>query len=95
MDRWYNEHRLTFALDKVTDEGELEAVLEGLDMVMADPYGPLTTEMRGTRDHVDRRIAILPRGWVLVFTPYPNGVFPHREPGLLVRELRCQFPESR
>ena len=90
--RWYNQHRLYFALDKCEDLNEVNDVLDGLDDVLANPSGPMTTPMRGTHDHVDRVIALLPRGWVVVYSIYPNGVPPQRAPGLLVRDLRCEFP---
>lgn len=83
--RWYNEHRLTLALDKLEDD-ERDELLDALDEIMREPYGPLTTFMTGTPGHVERRIWILPRGWVLVFAPYPQGVIPLKEPGLLVRD---------
>ncbi|MDQ1423677.1 MAG: hypothetical protein QOD72_1175 [Acidimicrobiaceae bacterium] len=89
--RWLNEHRLGYALVECPPD-ELDDLLDDLDAVLADPEDPnYTSPMRGTHDHVDRSIALLRHGWVLVFSVYPNGVPPWSEPGLVVRSLD-RFP---
>lgn len=86
--RWGNEHRLYFALDRVTDPQVLDDLLDALDDVLADPYGPLCSVMRADLYHTERRIAALPHLWYLVFTPAPGGAPPATtKPLLIVRDL--------
>ena len=93
MWRWLNEPRLTWALDQCPDE-QLDDVLDALDLLLEDPWrADLTAVMQSTRDHVDRMIALLPHGWVLVYSIHPDGVPPGpRQPGLVVRSLDHRFP---
>ncbi len=91
--RWLNEHRLTHQLDKITDDDELDDVLDALDEIARDPNGsPLAAPMQGTRDHVDRMIALLPHGWVVVYSIYEQGVPPGPQvPSLVVRSFDKRF----
>jgi hypothetical protein len=84
---WVNEQRLTWALDKITDDSVLDDLLDALDDVLADPYGEtVTSPMRGTMYRMDRFIAPLPHGYFVVFSPYPDGIPPSTSrPSLLVR----------
>lgn len=86
--RWLNEHRLTHGLDQCPDD-ELDDVLDALDMLLVDPANDsITTRMPGTRDHTERWVALLPHGWVIVYTPYPGGVPPvDTGPALVVRHF--------
>ena len=87
--RWANEHRIFFALDKVTDPEVVDDILDALDEVLADPYGLWSAPMQGNRTHSDRLIAALPHGWYIVFTPQPQGAWPAmKSPALVVHDCR-------
>jgi hypothetical protein len=90
--RWVNEQRLTWELDQCPED-QLDALLDALDMVLADPMNPaLTSCLRGNLDAGDRYVAPLPYGWVLVFTPRPDGVPPTTvDPVLVVRSMYRMF----
>jgi hypothetical protein len=95
---WVNTARLTTALDKwapTVDNDDMDAVLDALEEIAANPYDSLqTAKMQGTRDHVDRWVALLPHNWILVYSIYPAGVVPTtNQPSLLVRDFMQGFPE--
>lgn len=92
--QWLNEHRLVFAVAGCPED-ELDDLLDDLDAVLADPYDPAyTSPMRGDRAHVDRMIALLRNGWVLVFSVAQGGVMPTTsDPSLVVRSLERRFPK--
>lgn len=92
--QWGNEHRLTNGLDHCEPE-HLDDVLDCLDLILDDPAGTvLAAPMRGTRDHVDRMIAPIAHGWVLVYSIYPDGVPPVTgQPTVLVRSFDKRFDD--
>ncbi len=90
--RWLNEHRLTHALDTCAP-AELDDLLDALDELLADPQRPdMTAPMHGTKDKMDRTIALLPHGWVLVYTVCPAVVPPAvKHPSLVVKSFDKRF----
>lgn len=91
--RWLNEHRLTWQLDTIENDDELDDVLDALESIADSPSdNPLAAPMQGTHDHVDRQIALLPHGWVLVYSVYPQGVLNGpQEPSIVVRSFDKRF----
>lgn len=73
--RWTNEYRIVELLRQEDDEAR-GAVLDALDRILEDPFDPYGVDvhkMRGKGAREDRRIAWLPRGFVLTYQPYLNG----------------------
>lgn len=91
---WANEHRLTWQLDKITDNDVLDDLLDALDELIANPLtDELSSPLRGPLYRQDRFVAPLPHGYFIVFTPYPNGIAPvTSRPTLLIRDF---FDSSR
>ncbi len=83
--QWGNAAKLHLALDHVVVDEVRDDLLDALDAVLEDPFGPWSSPMRGDDRHADRMIAAMPHGFYLVFTPYPNGCPPVMSPVLVVR----------
>ena len=90
--QWGNESRLTSGLDRCDPE-HLDDLLDSLDLILDDPVGSvLAAPMQGTHDHVDRMVAVIAHGWVLVYSVYPDGIPPATSrPTVVVRSFDKRF----
>lgn len=89
---WLNHHHLTGALERITDPGTRELVIEALDALLLAPYEPERLDvhkMHGMPPLAQERwIAWLPGGWYLTYRPYAPGPFPHANNNVVVLSMR-------
>lgn len=73
--RWTNDFRIVEALESEPQEVR-DIVLDALDRILENPFEPENVEvtmLRGPEARAERRIAWLPRGFILTYQPYFNG----------------------